>query len=60
MRWYVGQDTKTGDWRVIDEDRVVICRGLVDKDDADKIARGHNERDPIKSWEDWLFYRDRH
>jgi hypothetical protein len=59
MRWYVGQDTKTGEWRVIDEDRAVVCSGLVDKDDADKIAQGHNERDPIKSWEDWLFYRDR-
>jgi hypothetical protein len=56
----VGQDTKTGEWRVIDEDNVVICRGLSDKDDAERIARNHNELDPIQSWEDWLFYRDKH
>jgi hypothetical protein len=60
MRWHVGQDTKTGEWRVIDEVNVVICRGLADKDDAERIARNHNELDPIKSWEDWLFYRDKY
>jgi hypothetical protein len=60
MRWHVGQDTKTGEWRVIDEANVVICRGLSDKDDAERIAHNHNELDPIKSWEDWLFYRDKY
>jgi hypothetical protein len=60
MRWHIGQDSKTGEWRVIDEENVVICRGLSDKDDAERIVRNHNELDPIKSWEDWLFYRNKY
>jgi hypothetical protein len=59
MRWHVGQDNKTGDWRVIDENNRVICRGLVDKDDAERIAHNHNSFDPIKSWHDWLYHKDK-
>lgn len=53
--WHTGQDPKNGEWRVIDEDNKVICRGLCDRDDAEMIAKDHNEHDPIKSREDWLY-----
>ena len=54
-RWHIGQDPKTYDWRVIDDDHAVICTGLRIKDEAEEIVAYHNSRDPIRSREDWLY-----
>jgi hypothetical protein len=40
---------------VIDEEGKVICAGLCEKEDAEEIVRAHNEKDPIKTREDWLY-----
>jgi hypothetical protein len=54
--WYAGQDPRTGRSRVVADGGRVVCNDCT-VEDANDIAVRHNAADPIKSREDWLWYR---
>ena len=44
---------------MVNDEKEVVC-SVFKLHDAEAIALCHNELDPIKNREDWLFYRDIH
>ena len=56
--WHVRQDSR-GDWRVVDDFGNVVCLCWRQRSEAEQIATRHNEMDPIKTYEDWLYYREK-
>jgi hypothetical protein len=52
-------DRRVGEWRVVDENHIVVCDGLCDKDDAEAIAEQHNDVMHTRAREDWWECRNR-
>lgn len=46
-----------GHWRVVNDEGLVVADRCT-LEDAGAIASAHNQLDPIRDREDWLFYRD--
>jgi hypothetical protein len=42
----------------MDNRHAVVANGCT-RDDAQQIVDEHNKLDPIKSYDDWLYYRER-
>ena len=43
---------------MINDDYAVVCT-VRSKEEAEEIVGSHNAMDPIKTWEDWLYYPSR-
>jgi UDP-N-acetylmuramate-alanine ligase len=57
LRWRAAQDHE-GRWRVVDDNNLVVC-SRCSQEDAEEIANAHNKNDPIQSYTDWLYYKDK-
>lgn len=55
-RWRVAQNSKSGHWQVVADGHKVVAECFRESVAAE-ICREHNSRDPIQSYEDWLFYK---